>query len=216
MAMVTAAQQASQQDDKKASADKPAADGAAQAPATAAAPAKPAAKPKRVITNDDIKSSPYASFGGLFYTNSGSINDCNANCFDQVRAMSFVDVDKHPNWRREVLQQLDAVRSDSEWQAYLHELYDAHGKICQITFDKADEMRRSGNSRNLGPQEIAIADKYDAQMKDAQANLSDVVARQSALQRRFEDKPYANSFATIQGTRMQGGFCSQARVIYVE
>ncbi len=83
-----------------------------------------------------------------------------------------------------------------------------------MTFDKTEEMRTSGNTRNLGPQEIAITEKYDAQMKTAQGELSAAVARQFMLQKKFADKPYANSFATIQGTRMQGGFCSQARVIY--
>jgi hypothetical protein len=52
-------------------------------------------------------------------------------------------------------------------------------------------------------------------MKTAQVELSAAVARQFMLQKKFADKPYANSFATIQGTRMQGGFCSQARVIYL-
>jgi hypothetical protein len=203
-----------QQDDKRAPADKPTADSAQQTPPTAADAAKPSAKPKRVITNDDIKSSPYTGFGGLFYTNSGSINDCDANCFDQVRAFAQVDAERNPNWRRDVLQQLELVRSDSEWQAYLHDLYDAHRKVCQVTFDRTDEMRTSGNTRNLGPQEIAITEKYDAQMKTAQGELSTAVARQFMLQKKFADKPYANSFATIQGTRMQGGFCSQARVIY--
>jgi hypothetical protein len=203
-----------QQDENRAPRDQPTADGAQQTPATAADAAKPAAKPKRVITNDDIKSSPYTGFGGLFYTNSGSINDCDANCFDQVRASAQVDAEKNPNWRRDVLHELELVRSDSEWQAYLHDLYDAHRKVCQVTFDKTDEMRVSGNTRNLGPQEIAITEKYDAQMKTAQAELSAAVARQFMLQKKFADQPYANSFAAIQGTRMQGGFCSQARVIY--
>lgn len=212
--IATAGAQEQQQYDQQASTDKQSAEGATQAPAAAPDPAKPAAKPKKVITNDDIKSSPYASFGGVFYTNSGSINDCDTNCFDQVRAFSQVDSEGNPNWRRDVLQQLDLVRSDSEWQSYLHALYDAHRRVCQVTFDKADEMRMSGNSRNLGPQEIAITEKYDAQMKDAQAVLSAAVARQFSMQRKFADKPFANAFATIQGTRMQGGFCSQARVIY--
>jgi len=212
--LAMAAAEGQQQDGKRAPADKPAADSAEQVPATAADAAKPPAKPKRVITNDDIKSSPYAGFGGLFYTNSGSINDCDANCFNQVRVFAQVDAERNPNWRRDVLQQLDLVRSDSEWQAYLHDLYDAHGKVCQVTFDKTDEMRTSGTTRNLGPQEIAIAEKYDAQMKAAQGELSAAVARQFMLQKKFADKPYANSFATIQGRRMQGGFCSQARVIY--
>jgi hypothetical protein len=212
--IVMAAAQGQQQDDRRAAADRLAADSVQQTPATAADAAKPSAKPKRVITNDDIKSSPYTGFGGLFYTNSGSINDCDANCFDQVRAFAQVDAEKNPNWRRDVLQQLELVRSDSEWQAYLHDLYDAHRKVCQVTFDKTDEMRMSGNTRNLGPQEIAITEKYDAQMKTVQAELSSAVARQFMLQKKFADKPYANSFASIQGTRMQGGFCSQARVIY--
>jgi hypothetical protein len=192
--IVMAAAQEQQQDDKKAS----------------------AVKPKKVITNDDIKSSPFAGFGGLFYTNSGSINDCDANCFDQVRMFAQVNAEKNSNWRRDVLKQLELVRSDGEWQAYLHELYDAHNRVCQLTFDKGDELRRSGNTRNLGPQEIAITEKYDQKMKAAQAELSQVFGRQTALQRKFMDKPYANSFAMVQGTRMQGGFCSQARVIYLQ
>ena len=209
--MATAKQQ--QPDEKKAGADKLSTDGATQTP-TSPPPAQPTGKPKKVITNDDIKSSPFSSFGGLFYTSTGSINDCDANCFDQVRMMAQVNPGKNPNWRTDVLRQLDLVRSDAEWQAYLHELYDAHRAICQLTFDKQDELRRSGNNRNLGPQEIAITDKYDEKMKAAQAELSAVVARQSTLQKKFAERRYANSFATLQGTRMQGGFCTQARVIY--
>ncbi len=61
---------------------------------------------EKVITNDDISGSSFASFGGLFYFNTGAINDCDANCFDQVRLFANrFDVEKNPNWRREVLQQ---------------------------------------------------------------------------------------------------------------
>lgn len=105
----------------------------------------PAVKAKKVITNDDIRSSPFTGFGALFYTNSGSINDCDANCFDQVRLFAQVNADKNSDWRRDVLKELELVRSD--------------------------------------------------------------VGRQLTLQKKFADKPYANSFATVQGTRMQGGFC---------
>ena len=204
-----------QQDDKKGSADKAATDGGTQSP-PAATTSRPADKPKRVITNDDLKSSPFSSFGGVFYTNSGSVNDCDAACFDQVRMMAQVDATKSPSWRTDLLRQLDVVRSDAEWQAYLHQLYDAHRRVCELTFDKADELKKAGNRRNLGPQEVAISDKYDEKMKNAQASLDAVVAQQSAMQRKFADHPYANSFATIQGTRMQAGFCSQARVIYLQ
>jgi hypothetical protein len=213
---ISLAAQEQQQQDQKPPADKAAADGAAQA-STTVATATPASKPKHVITNDDIKPSPYSSFGGLFYMSTGSINDCDAGCFDQVRATAMVNSEANPNWRREVLRQLDLVRSDGEWQAYLHDVYRAHNKVCQSTFDKQDELRRSGGSfRNLGPQQIAITEKYDEQAKAAQDEVSAQVARQQLIQKKFAEKQYANAFATIQGTRMMGGFCSQAKVIYPE
>jgi hypothetical protein len=196
--------------EQKPPADKPATD------ASAASSATSANKPKRVITNDDIRSSPFSTFGGLFYTNSGSINDCDAGCFDQVHLMGHLGLDKNPNWRTDVLRQVDQVRSDGEWQAYLHELYNAHNRICQLTFDKEDELRRSGNRRNLGPQEIAITERYDEKAKAAEADLSELVAQQPVLQKKFFSKPYANAFASVQGFRMRSGFCSQARVIYLQ
>jgi hypothetical protein len=187
---------------------------AGAATATTIAAAKPAAKAHKVITNDDIQSSASSSFGGVFYVNTGSINDCDANCFEQVRVMSGASFDKDPNWRRKLLDQIDYLRSDSEWQAYLHGLYSLHDKICQAGFDKQDELRRSGNYRNVGPQDIAINDEYDAKIEPMKAQLDSAEQRQTAEQKRFSDKPYAAAFAGIQGTRMKGGFCSQARVIY--
>jgi hypothetical protein len=87
---------------------------------------------------------------------------------------------------------------DAEWQAYLHDLYSAHSKLCQLTFDKQDELRRSGGSfRNLGPQQIAITEKYDEQTKAAQGDLSAQVARQQQIQMKFAGRPYADAFATI-------------------
>lgn len=213
---VSLAAQEQQQQDQRPPADKTTAEGAAQA-STTAATGKPASKPRHVITNDDIKPSSDSGFGGLFYTSAGSINDCDANCFDQVHAMAMVKSGTNPNWREEVLRQLDLVRSDGEWQAYLHDMYRAHNKVCQLGFDKQDELRRSGASfRNLGPQQIAITENYDGLTKAAQDELSAQVARQQQIQRKFAQQPYANAFATIQGTRMTGGFCSQARVIYPE
>jgi hypothetical protein len=148
--------------------------------------------------------------------NTGSINDCDANCFDQVRTFARIDSEKNPNWRRELLQQIESVRSDSEWQSYLRDLYGVHGKVCQLGFDKSDELRRSGSTRNLGPLEIAISEKYDAKIKTTQSEISSEVARQPYIQKKFAEKPYADAFATVQSMRMRSGFCSQARVIYAQ
>jgi hypothetical protein len=188
----------------------------ATTPATApqTADAKPASKPKKVITNDDIASSPYTAFNGIFYLQTRSVNDCDASCFDQVRTFSFEDTSKNPNWRREALQQLQLVRTDAEWQTYLRELYQMHNEICKVQFDKQDEQRMWGNTRNVGAQDIAISEKYDAKTKNAQDDLAAVEAKEFKLEKKFADKPFAKGFATVQANRMRSGFCSQARVLY--
>jgi hypothetical protein len=68
--------------------------------------------------------------------------------------------------------------------------------------------------RNMGPQEIAITEKYEKKIKGEQDNLAELLARQAEMQKRFADKPYANSFATLQGNRKLTGYCSKARMIY--
>ncbi len=194
--------------DKKSTPDKPAADPASQSPA----PVAP--KPKKVITNDDIKSSPFVGFGGAFYVSAGSINDCDESCFDGVRVLSNTWIaGKDPGWRTELLRQIDVVRSDSEWQAYLRQLYDAHSDLCQLSLDRQDELNRSGNNRDLGPLEIAIAEKYDRKLDAARAALAHLVSQQSTLQRKFATKPYANAFANSQVVKMNAGSCSQRPVI---
>jgi hypothetical protein len=209
-----AAQTAQTPDEAKNSESKPAENSGPAQPAPPPS-AKPATKPKKIITNDDIKSSLDSGFGGVFYVSAGAINNCDVMCFDQLRGNAWRGGKENPNWRRDILQQLDFVRSDSQWQGYLHELYRAHDAICQLTFEKQDEMRRSGSTRKLGPQEIAIADKYDDKISAAQATLTSAVARESELRQRFAGKPIANNFAMTQGVRMQGGFCSQSKVIFL-
>jgi hypothetical protein len=167
-----------------------------------------------VITNSDIQSSPFAGFGGLFHTNSGSVNGCDAMCFDQSRLLGRQTNEQETTRRRRVLEQLDLVRSDREWQAYLHQLYDAHDKICHLTFDKNDELRGAGSHRNMGSQEIAIAEKYDDRMQAAKDTLAGVETRQAAVRQRFLGKPYALAFTDLQAMRMRSGFCSQARLNY--
>ena len=145
----------------------------------------------------------------------GSINDCDASCFDQIRVLSHVDISKSAtDWRREVLKEIDAVRSNSDWQAYLHQLYDAHNTVCQLKKDRQDELNVGGMRRNVSPEDIAIAEKYDRKDQAAQDQLAALVAQQAVRQKLFQDKPYATAFSTLQGMRMQCGTCAPIVIIY--
>lgn len=207
-------QRQQQQDAKPAPAEKPPADAAQQAPATPAAPAKPADKPKKVITNDDLKSYGDGGSTGGFLTGFGPINDCNKSCFDQVRMFARVDAAENPNWKREALDGIDWVRRDTEWQRYLRDVYDVRRKGCQLASDKMQELARFADPRNVTPQEIAIDEKYDGKIKAAQAELETVRARQDALLKRFAANPYALQFATVQGMRLTSIYCPPITIFY--
>ena len=178
----------------------------------AASPAKPADKPKKVITNDDLKGG--GGGDGFSAVNFGQINDCDRNCFDQVRQLARVSPGADANWKRDLLQAIDTVRKDDDWQKYLRDLYDVHLKFCRLGGEKRDELAKYADPRNVTPKEIAIDDKYDAKFKQTQAELTNVYARQSALQRRFGENPFAYQFSIVQTNRIQNASCGAHYPVY--
>ena len=188
----------------------PATAGLSTAPTTPVTPAKAADKPKKVITNDDLKSGGGGG-SGFSPMEFSEINDCDRNCFEQVRQLARVAPASNPNWKRDLLQAIDQVRKDDEWQKYLRELYDLHLKFCQLGDDKREELNKYADPRNVTPREIAIDDKYDVKFKEVQASLQTLYTRQGDLQRRFGANPFAYQFSNVQTTRIQNARCAQQR-----
>jgi hypothetical protein len=169
-------------------------------------PEKTAAKPKKVITNDDLKP---ARGGGFSVADFAEINDCDRTCFEQVRQLARVAPASNPNWKRDLLAAVDTVRKNAEWQGYLHSLYDIHLKFCQFGAEKRDELAKNADPHNVTPREIAIDDKYDAKFKQAQAELQEVYSRQAALQGQFGGNAFALQFSSVQTSRIQNAPCEQ-------
>ena len=116
----------------------------------------------------------------------------------------------NPNWKRDLLQAIDRVRSDAEWQTYLRELHNVH-LICQLGDEKREELDRDADLHNVTPREIAIDDKYDAKFKEVQATLQTLYYRQADLQKRFGANPFAFQFSIVQTSRIQNANCAQHR-----
>ena len=195
------------QDPKQAPPEKQLPNASQQPPAT---PARPTDKPKKVITNDDLK----APAGGGFGFSPGDfsqINNCDRNCFEQVRQLARVYPGANPNWKRDLLQAIDLVRKDNEWQKYLHDLYDLHLRFCQLADEKRDELAKYADPNNVTPREIAIDDKYDAKFKEAQAALQALTGNQATLQRKFGVNPLAYQFTNVQISRIQNANCAPQR-----
>jgi hypothetical protein len=187
--------------------DKPSDSSPAQQPTTTT-PA-PAAKPvpaKHVFTNDDLRSSPDAAPMDF-----SQVNDCDNSCFEQIRQLAHVMPIPNSNWKRDLLQAIDQVRKDSEWQPFLHQLYDMHMKFCALGEAKQNELNNVANPRNVTPQELSIDEKYDVKFKQQQAALQALAPRQNELLRKFAGNPYSLQFANLQVSRISNAPCSYQR-----
>src|SRR5258708_16902764 len=144
------------------------------APASDAKPPRPR---KKVYTNDNLPKANPGDFSGADFS---EINNCDRNCFEQVRQLAHVFPGSNPTWKRDLLRALDTVRKDADWQKYLRDLYDVHQRFCALGAEKRDEIAYVADPANVTPREIAVADKYDAKFNHAQASLEQVSPRQLA------------------------------------
>jgi hypothetical protein len=198
-----------QQDAKQLPPDKQPSDSPVPAPALPPSPTKPSRKPKKVITNDDLSGSGDGfSFSPQDFS---QINDCNRNCFEQVRQLSRIAPATNPNWRRLLLQAIEEVRREGAWQKYLRDLYDVHVKFCALGDQRREELAKYADPRNVTPREVAIDEKYDVKFKEMQSELQAVYERQSALQAKFSGNPFAYQFSTVQADRIKSANCMSPR-----
>jgi hypothetical protein len=166
--------------------------------------AKPAPPPKKVYTNDNMPTAAGDFTGADF----GAINDCDRNCFEQVRQLARVGTASNPNWKRDLLKALDPVRKDPEWQQYLRDLYDMRVRFCNLGQEKREELNRVADPRNVTPRELAVDDKYEVKFKQAQDSLQTLYSRQRLLLAKFAYNPYSLQFSQLQVSRIQNCPCA--------
>ena len=175
-------------------------------PASHEGPQTPAAKPapKKVYTNENMPTAGHESPGGIDF---GGINNCNRNCFEQVRQLTRVAPGANPNWKRDLLSAIETVRKDTDWQQYLREIYDLHLRFCKLGEEKREELAKVADPNNVTPRELTVDEKYDLKFKKAQSDLETVYSRQRSVQQKFAVNPYAFQFSQLQIGRLQGASC---------
>lgn len=163
---------------------------------------------KKVYTNDNLPKANPGDFSGADFS---EINNCDRNCFEQVRQLAHVFPGSNPNWKRDLLRALDTVRKDADWQKYLRDLYDVHQRFCALGEEKRDELAHVADPNNVTPGELVVEDKYDVKFKQAQASLEHVSARQHGLQQLFAASPFSLQFSQLQVSRIQNAPCGSQR-----
>ena len=69
-----------------------------------------------------------------------------------------------PNWKRDLLQAVEQIRNDNDWQKYLRDLYEQHVKFCNLGLEKRQELAKYTDPNNVTPRELAIDEKYDVKL----------------------------------------------------
>ncbi len=118
----------------------------AQSPAGSATPA---AKPKKVYTEDDFKSS-----GGTTTPNGdldfSKINSCDDSCFAEMQRGGVLNSDEYSHWRETALQAINNIKADSDWQATLHEYARYHAKFCALERERDKAIKPGATQREQG------------------------------------------------------------------
>ena len=182
--------------------------------APAAAPAKkdqaPAPKPlrhaRKVITDDDIQGigSIYKGGAGLDLT---GINDCDRDCFESVRSAARI----YPGgteWKRDLLDAIDKVRSDAPWQRLLGDFGTVRGKFCSLEQQRNEELARISDPHNVTAGEISVEEKYNRLFKSAQADLLTLYDRAHFLKQAHASSALEMAFMDLQTNRIITASCA--------
>ena len=184
---------------------------AAPAPASGAAiapgqkPQRPFRKARRVITNDDIDGIG-SIYKGAYGPDLSYVNDCDHGCFESVRAAAHI----YPSglqWKKDLLDAIEHVKSDGPWQGLLSDFGSVRGKFCVLEQERAEELGREADPRNVTPVEISIEEKYDRLFKAAQADLLNLYDRAQLLRQAHAANGLEIAFMNFQTGRIIAASC---------
>ena len=164
-----------------------------------------AAKPRRVITNEDIEAEHEQLASANSDIDIGNINDCDAACFEAVRGWANYYIVRNTDWKRDLLHGIDQVSEDGKWQAALYQIARSKSKFCDLNQDKNDAIADMADPRKMTEDEIAIDEVYDRKFEAAQSNLNAAYSQADAIMRTYSG--IVVSFMNLQKQRAGNRVC---------
>jgi hypothetical protein len=168
-------------------------------PAVAQDTPNPGAKPRRVITNEDIEAEHEQLASANSDIDIGNINDCDAACFEAVRGRSNYYLVRNTDWKRDLLHGIDQVTEDGKWQSALYQIARSKSKFCDLNQDKNDAIADMADPRKMTEDQIAIDEAYDRKFEAAQSNLNAAYSQADAILRTYSG--IVVSFMNLQKQR---------------
>jgi hypothetical protein len=134
--------------------------------ATPDTPAKPPAKPHKVITNEDFDARGHdiTVEGGRDVME--KLNTCDRTCFDEVSQRARIAGASTARWKLALLDAVDAVKADSNWQDILGQIIGVQTNACELQVKKTQDLQRFSDPRTVTPSELAIEREYEPKFRE--------------------------------------------------
>jgi hypothetical protein len=180
-----------------------------QPQASSSPDAKPAPRPKRVFTNDDLDGK-----GSILFPNQGEIgididelNYCDRACFEQVRQAARIPAGAGSQWKHDLLNGIEKIKADGQWQAMLVDLARVKTKYCQLGQQKNADLARHSDPRNVTGPEISIEEEYQRKFDALRDETAAVYGRSYQVAQKFSG--VTQQFANLQQQRVMNASCVQ-------
>ncbi len=183
---------------------------AAPAPATGATqkPAPPA-KPKRVITNDDLE--PHSANGAKddkFIAGEGSLLACDSSCEQAARSELGYDSDNDAEWRVQIVQARRDLIEDTAWRGLLSQAVQQSNYYCNFLLQESQQTAPSGKNYNSRQQRARNANYFENMGRTLRQGLESLTNRmQEHIQEVRVLSPARAAMMSAQATRILDRTC---------
>jgi hypothetical protein len=169
------------------------------------------AKPKKVITNDDLEPRSAAGATDKMITGAASsLLNCDPSCEQQARELLGYDADYEAEWRMQVVRARRDLVADGEWRGMLLQSIDQVRTYCNFLAQESQKTAPSGNSWDAQVQRARNA-KYFESMGNAlrQGLQSSVNRMNNHIKEVGELSPARAAMMNVQANRIFDRTCDQ-------
>jgi len=176
----------------------------AQNPATdSPTPATPA-KPKHVITNEDIEHRPNAgSAEELILPGASPLLACDPSCEQEARASLNYDDDNEGEWRVQVAQARRELATDSNWRGMLSQGIQQTHSYCNFLYQQQQQNAPSGNNWSARQQRARNAKYFEDMDRALRQGMQNTLSRMQDRIREVEVlSPVRAAMMSVQAQRI--------------
>lgn len=171
------------------------------------------AKPKKVITNDDLEARSASSqappvTGKSVATDSNSLMKCDAACEQEARQEAGYDEDREAEWRMQIVSARTELAGDTAWRELLWQGIQQTTSYCNLLAQESQKVSPSSNTWDARVQRARAEQYYESMEHSLRQSLQAVAGRMnSKTQSVSELSPVRAALMNVQQSRILSREC---------